>query len=106
MEFLRQEYQSGLPFPFPGDPPNPGIEPGFLALQAYSLPSEPSGEAPTICSSVHGTLQAGLLEWVTIPFFRGSTYHRDLTRSPALQADSLLSEPPENNLEALFKSTF
>ena len=28
MEFSRQEYLSGLPFPFPGDFPNPGIEPG------------------------------------------------------------------------------
>ena len=27
MEFSRQEYWSGLPFPTPGDPPNPGIEP-------------------------------------------------------------------------------
>ena len=26
MEFSRQEYQSGLPFPSPGDIPNPGIE--------------------------------------------------------------------------------
>ena len=41
MEFSRQEYWSGLPFPFPGDLPNPGIELGFPALQADSLPSEP-----------------------------------------------------------------
>ena len=39
--FSRQEYWSGLPFPSPGDLPNPGIEPGFPALQADSLPSEP-----------------------------------------------------------------
>ena len=32
MEFSRQEYWSGLPFPSPGDFPNPGIEPGFPAL--------------------------------------------------------------------------
>ena len=38
MEFSRQEYWSGLPFPFPGDLPDPGIEPGSLALQADSLP--------------------------------------------------------------------
>ena len=41
MEFLRQEYWSGLPFPSPGDLPNPGIEPGSPALQADSLSSEP-----------------------------------------------------------------
>ena len=31
-EFSRQEYWSGLPFPSPGDLPNPGIEPGSPAL--------------------------------------------------------------------------
>ena len=41
MEFSRQEYWSGLPFPFPGDLPDPGIKPRSLALQADSLPSEP-----------------------------------------------------------------
>ena len=41
MEFSRQEYWSGLPFPSPGDLPDPGIEPGSLALQADALPSEP-----------------------------------------------------------------
>ena len=36
-----QEYWSGLPFPSPGDLPDPGIEPSSPALQADSLPSEP-----------------------------------------------------------------
>ena len=44
MEFSRQEYWSGLPFPSPGDLPNPGIEPGSPALQADTLPSEPPGK--------------------------------------------------------------
>ena len=43
MEFSRQEYWSGLPFPSPGDLPDPGIEPGSPALQTDSLPSEPPG---------------------------------------------------------------
>ena len=47
-EFSRQEYWSGLPFPSPGDLPNPGIEPGSPALQADALPSE-SPEKPTTC---------------------------------------------------------
>ena len=42
--FSRQEYWNGLPFPSPGDLPDPGIKPGFHALQADSLPTEPSGE--------------------------------------------------------------
>ena len=37
----RQEYWSGLPFPSPGDLPDPAIEPGTLALQVDSLPSGP-----------------------------------------------------------------
>ena len=37
MEFSRQEYWSGLPFPSPGDLPNPGIEPGSPALQGDAL---------------------------------------------------------------------
>ena len=39
--FPRQEYWSGLPFPSPGDLPDPRIELVSLALQADSLPSEP-----------------------------------------------------------------
>ena len=45
MEFSRQEYWSGLPFPSPGALPNPGIEPGSPALQADTLPSEPPAAA-------------------------------------------------------------
>ena len=39
--FSRQEHWSGLPFPSPGDLPDPGFEPGPPALQADALPSEP-----------------------------------------------------------------
>ena len=46
MGFSRQEYWSGLPFPSPGDLPNPGIEPRPPALQADALPSEPPGKPP------------------------------------------------------------
>ena len=46
MGFSRQGYWCGLPFPSPGDHPDPGIEPASLALQAESLPSEPP-EKPT-----------------------------------------------------------
>ena len=43
-DFSRQGYWSGLPFPSPGDLPNPGIEPGSPALQADSLPTELQGK--------------------------------------------------------------
>ena len=48
MEFSRQEYWCGLPFPSPGDLPNPGIEPGSPALRADALPSEPPGNTNII----------------------------------------------------------
>ena len=44
--------------------------------------------------TVHGFLQARILEWVAFPFSRGSSQPRDRTRSLALQVDSLPAEPP------------
>ena len=44
MRFSRREYWSGLPFPSPGDLPDPGNELGSPALQADSLPTEPPGK--------------------------------------------------------------
>ena len=58
--FSRQEYWSGLPFPSPGDLPNPGIEPGSPALQTDALPSEPPGKQESLKNllkiQVHGTI--------------------------------------------------
>ena len=45
MRFSKQEYWSGLPFPSPGDLPDPGIEPGSPTLKADALPSEPPGKS-------------------------------------------------------------
>ena len=42
--FSRKEYWSGLPFPPPGDLPNPGMEPRSTALWADSLPSDLPGK--------------------------------------------------------------
>ena len=44
MGFSRKEYWSGLPFPSPGDLPNPGIESGSPTLQADALTSDPPGK--------------------------------------------------------------
>ena len=52
MGFSRQEYWSGLPFPSPGDLPNPGIKLGSPTLQADSLPSEPSRK-PLLYGLIH-----------------------------------------------------
>ena len=43
MGFSWQEYWSGLPFPSPGDLPNPGIKPGSPTWQANALTSAPPG---------------------------------------------------------------
>ena len=81
MGFSRQEYLSGLPFPSPGDLPDPEIEPGSPALQADSLPSEPPGKDQTT------------IVWPQVS-------PEDLPNpeikpgSHALQADALSFEPP------------
>ena len=52
MGFSRQEYWSGLPFPFPGDLPNPGIKPLFPVspeLQEDSLPLSHPGRPKPLC---------------------------------------------------------
>ena len=55
MEFSRQEYWSGLPFPYPQDLLNLETKPRSPALQANSLPSEPSGKPKDLPHSALGT---------------------------------------------------
>ena len=47
-----------------------------------------------LASPVHEIIQARILEWVAIPFFRGSSQPGIEPRSPTLQVDSLPAEPP------------
>ena len=53
-------------------------------------------------SSVHGILQARILEWVAIPFSRGSSQPRNQTQVSRIVGDSLLAEPPG---ELLFEAS-
>ena len=55
MEFSRQEYWSGLSYPFPGDLPNPGSEPGSPVLQtdSYHLSHRETRNESKL-SEVHG----------------------------------------------------
>ena len=82
MGFSRQEYWSGLPFPSPGDIPDPGIEPGSPAVQADSLPSEPLGKPFSVlgvgflvlsCSELtepfSSKSHAFLLQWKTFLYY-------------------------------------
>ena len=73
MGFSRQEYWSGLPFPFPGDLPDPGIESSFLsspALQAESLPAEPLGKPGIVVPSPLKLLQRSgttlVVQWLIL----------------------------------------
>ena len=73
--------------------------------------SEVAQLCPTLCDpidcslpgfSIHGIVQARVLEWVAISFSRGSSWHRNQTRSPALQADALPSEPPGKPKDSIY----
>ena len=50
MGFCRQEYWSELPFPPPGDLPDPGLEPASAVLAGGSFTTEPPGRPPRECS--------------------------------------------------------
>ena len=66
LEFSRKKYWSGLPFPSPVDLPDLGIEPSSVQLSSFQLLSR---------------VQLSATPWIKL-------------RSPALQADTLSSEPP------------
>ena len=74
---LQARYWSGLPFPSPGDLPDPGIKPRSPTWQAYSLLSEPPGKPPTIeVLTVVFFFQLTPLTWVMVswlPFAQGNT---------------------------------
>ena len=52
MEFSRQEYWSGLPFPTPGYLPNPGIKPKSPTLVGEFFTTEPPGKPINICINI------------------------------------------------------
>ena len=66
MRFSQQEYLSGLPFPSPGDLPDPGIEPVSPALQADSTapPEKPNeGHAAAAAAAAAKSLQSCPTLW-------------------------------------------
>ena len=116
MKLPRQEYWSGLPFPPAGNLPLLGIKPMSPALQAVSLPLCHHGSlyvpllpllspqsCPTLCnpidcsppgSSVHGILQARILEWVAMPSSKGSSQPRGRTWVSCIAGRCFTTEPP------------
>ena len=86
MGFFRQEYWSGLPFPFPGDLPDPGIEPRSPALQADAQVSRIAGrrfnlwatrEATKLEGKVFFLGQQRLFQKQCITFFCSLTLQSD-----------------------------
>ena len=69
--FSSQEYWSGLPLPFPGDLPDPGIKPKSPAFPADSLPSEPPGKPINIGTCLR---KKNELEGTVMVFRAGSTF--------------------------------
>ena len=92
MEFSRTEYWSGLPFPSPGDLPNPGIKPRSPALQADSLPAEPPGKPNS-----SGVSSLSLLQQIFLPqklnlgllYYRQILYQLSYQGSPAIPKATL-----------------
>ena len=101
MGFPRQEYWSGLPFPSPGDLPDSCItggcfraeSPGTFQQFIFNTKVSVAQSHPTLCnavdcsppgSSVHGILQARILEWVALSFSRESSRPRGPTRVSSL----------------------
>ena len=108
----QQEYWSGLPFLPPGDLPDPRIEHVSLALAGGFFNAEPTGEPinyiylkvkvaqscqtpydPMDCT-VHGILQARILEWIAFPFSRGSSQPRARTQVSHTTGSSFPAESP------------
>ena len=81
----EQEHWSALPFPSPGDLPNPGIEPRSPALQADALPSEPPGKPLywatwAICIFLRVNLCKLLHYKYILPFlYSGNVFYSDLS---------------------------
>ena len=73
MGFSRREYWNGLPFPSPGNLPDPGIEPGSSALQVESLPLSHQGRQKSLMSWTTPMSQVSTLSIVSDMTLAGST---------------------------------
>ena len=95
MEFSRQEYWSGLPFPFPQDLPNPGIESRAPTLQADPLLSElpeRSRKWYTMVKNTFGVLERNASS-IMAPVLAGRFFTPEPAGKPFAQAPCLLPIP-------------
>ena len=107
MGFSRQEYWSGLPFPSPGDLPDPGIEPGSPTLEADALTSKPPGTIDTCLLelnqfAVHLKLthhcQSTILQYKINIFKKGNFPGGPVVKNPPANAGDLSSIPGQPSL--------
>ena len=99
MKFSRQEYWSGLPFPSPGDLPDPGIKPGSPAWQADSLPSEPPGKSPLVIHYFIKKLPPILAAWEKQTLTISQGFWGTVKNLPAMQETRVWSLGQEDPLE-------
>ena len=114
MKFSRQEYWSGLPFPFPEDFPDPGVKPGSPALQADPLMSEPLEKPPlnrcfTVIvplSSPSGRHMLGVLQsfggWGYGCYWWDVSYVREHSLELGIAISTLVSSPAEKKKDKLY----
>ena len=80
MGFSRQDYWSGLPYPSPGDLPNPGIEPDSPALAGEFLPLAPLGKPETAIVRINEDLHINdkLINFTLLWAAFNTIYHSSL----------------------------
>ena len=76
----------------------------FIAQSCLTLFDSVDCSPPSSC--VHGILQAGILEWVAIPFSRGFSQSRDPTQVSCIAGRLFTSEPPGKPLLSLMSANF
>ena len=106
MELSRQEYWSGLPFPFPGDLPNRGIQPSSPALAGRLFITEPPGKPPEVWRSPYAKDSLSMT-W-RCPLSLNTKAHTCPPPSPAsIHLHSLLSKrlSDGNRCQESFKET-
>ena len=97
--FSRQEYQSGLPCPPPGDLSNPGIKPRSLALKVDSLPFEPPGKTKNTGMGSLSFLQGNFLtqESNRVSCIAGGFFTSSATRK-ALRSHTKCKNPTSQHI--------
>ena len=93
MEFFRQEYWDGLPFPPPGDLPDPGIKPVALEWQVDSLALGHLGSPHSINPQEHLILQREELRPVKVKVQEQATAERRTDPSPCNSTSTRLLLP-------------